>query len=91
MEEIDQGWNERLVGLLSQTNRAYLVALRACGDAALAEDAVQEGFVELLQRSSRDISDEQLPSYFLGIVRNLAMNRLRSSLRLKARAQKART
>ncbi|MCK6471622.1 MAG: RNA polymerase sigma factor [Planctomycetes bacterium] len=62
-----------------QTDRAYMLALRTTGSPALAEEAVQEACVRILQRPPEDRGDEAAAAYFLRTVHGVAVDLTRSS------------
>ena len=79
MEVSDDHWRKQVVGLLDQSNRGYLLALRATNEPAVAEEAVQEAYAHLLQRAPLPLSRNQLVVYFFKIVRGIAIKMSMSS------------
>ncbi|MBE7464213.1 MAG: sigma-70 family RNA polymerase sigma factor [Planctomycetes bacterium] len=75
---------ERLAG---EADRAYCTALRVTGNPALAEEVVQETFLQLLRKPPRDQGPEALLAYFLKAVHGRAVNALRASHRDKRREE----
>lgn len=78
-------WKERLSMLAKESDRAYLVALRAVGAPALAEEAVQEAFAKLVQRPIEDRGVTETQVYFFKMVRGVAIDLLRSERGRKRR------
>lgn len=87
LKEIRAGREEPFLALYREHQGGiFRFALRMCGDAALAEDVVQEVFLNLI----RPVNDESrfdpqrgtLTAYLYGIARNLVRVRLRARGRL---------
>lgn len=73
--------------LLSQADRAFHVALRASGNAAVAEEAVQEAFAVMIRKPPTMRSEAEWTAYFLQVVRGVALNARRGSQREKIREE----
>ena len=91
LKEIRAGREEPFLALYREHQGGiFRFALRMCGDAALAEDVVQEVFLNLIrsvnQESSYDPRRGTLASYLYGIARNLVRGRLRTRGRLHSLA-----
>src|SRR5690606_38557660 len=56
---------------------AFRLALAITGDAAAAEDVVQEAFVRVLSRVADDVDDRPLDGLLHRAARNLALDHLR--------------
>ncbi|HHX65177.1 MAG TPA: sigma-70 family RNA polymerase sigma factor [Chloroflexi bacterium] len=65
--------------------RMYAYALRLTGDAATAEDVLQESLVAAWQGAKRFRGDSQTSTWLLGIVHHKAMNAIRRRERIIAR------
>ncbi|WP_018410493.1 RNA polymerase sigma factor [Methyloversatilis thermotolerans] len=73
--------------LVSRLSRpAHALAWRLTGSGSDAEDVVQEAFCRLWQHGARFEARAQLSTWFLGIVRNLCMDRFR---RIRPQADEA--
>jgi len=76
-----------MAGLDTLVSRYQAGALRLAylltGDYALAEDITQDGFIQVFQRIDRFELDRPFAPWLLGIVANLARERLRSHRRLR--------
>lgn len=72
-------WRTRMAAWAEQTDRAYMLALRTTGSPALAEEAVQEACVRILQRPPEDRGDDAAAAYFLRTVHGVAVDLTRSS------------
>jgi RNA polymerase sigma-70 factor (ECF subfamily) len=73
----EDGWFERLVD--EYQGIAFAVAQRVVGDAAVAEDVVQESFLSIWrQAASYDGGRGSLRTWVLTVVRNRAIDRVRS-------------
>jgi RNA polymerase sigma factor (sigma-70 family) len=79
MDVSEELWRKQVVGLLDQSNRGYLLALRAINEPAIAEEAVQEAYAHLLQRAPISLSRDQLVLYFFKVVRGIAIKMSKSS------------
>jgi RNA polymerase sigma-70 factor (ECF subfamily) len=73
--------------LTAEADRAYLVALRALGDPALAEDAVQEAYARLLRGPLPDLLPGQRWAYWLKTVHGTAVNLAKSSAARRRREE----
>lgn len=71
----------------AEADRAYRIALRACGSTALAEEAVQEAFAQLVQRPPVVTSEDELRGYFFKTVRGKAIDLQRSEARQRRLAE----
>lgn len=79
---------ERIEALAAHADRAYLLALRICGSAAQAEEAVQEAYARLLLKPPpRDLGPEAALAYFLQATRYTAMDLSKSARRRKRREE----
>jgi RNA polymerase sigma-70 factor, ECF subfamily len=73
----DSSWFETLVDEHSAI--AYTVALRVVGDPSIAEEVVQESFLSVWrQATSYDSARGSLRTWLLTVVRNRAIDRIRS-------------
>lgn len=73
--------------LLGQADRAFHVALRASGNAGVAEEAVQEAFIVMIRKPPAMRSEAEWTGYFLQVVRGMALNARRGSQREKIREE----
>lgn len=80
-------WRKRMAAWAEQTDRAYMLALRTTGSPALAEEAVQEACVYILQNPPEDRGDEAAAAYFLKAVHGMAVSTLRSSKHRRQREE----
>lgn len=80
-------WRRRMAGWKEQTDRAYMLALRTTGSPALAEEAVQEACMRILQNPPEDRGDEAAAAYFLKVVRGVAVNLVLSSKNRRQREE----
>lgn len=80
-------WRKRMAAWAEQTDRAYMLALRTTGSPALAEEAVQEACVRILQNPPEDRGDDAAAAYFLKAVHGVAANMLRSSKHRRQREE----
>ena len=76
---IDEARFNRLYTQMAPALRGYLA--RIGGDAALADDLLQETFVRLLQADAGHLADSQLRSYLYRIATNLVRDRWRAMQR----------
>jgi RNA polymerase sigma-70 factor (ECF subfamily) len=72
---------KRVAGLTGKSNRAYLAALRLTGDPELAEEAVQDAFVQLLRHPPADFGEEKYSAYFVKVTCGTARKLLRTRCR----------
>ncbi|MFM8392777.1 MAG: RNA polymerase sigma factor [Acidobacteriota bacterium] len=87
LKEIRAGREEPFLELYREHQGGiFRFALRMCGDAALAEDVVQEVFLNLIRpfngEAGYDPRRGSLTSYLYGMARNLVRGRLRARGRL---------
>lgn len=80
-------WRKRMAAWAEQTDRAYMLALRTTGSPALAEEAVQEACVRILQNPPEDRGDEAAAAYYLKAVHGVAASMLRSSKHRRQREE----
>lgn len=80
-------WRTRMAAWAEQTDRAYMLALRTTGSPALAEEAVQEACVRILQRPPEDRGDDAAAAYFLRTVHGVAVDLTRSSKHRRQREE----
>ncbi|MEY3282420.1 MAG: hypothetical protein RIR86_433 [Acidobacteriota bacterium] len=87
LKEIRAGREEPFLALYREHQGGiFRFALRMCGDAALAEDVVQEVFLNLIRPVNDECSFDSrrgtLTAYLYGVARNLVRVRLRARGRL---------
>jgi RNA polymerase sigma factor (sigma-70 family) len=80
-EWITRPWRDKLVLLFErEKDGAYLVGLRASGNAAIAEDAMQDAFVEMCRRTPPEVEYEGLRAYLFTVIRRVARRSVRRAV-----------
>jgi RNA polymerase sigma-70 factor (ECF subfamily) len=86
LHESRRARDERLIELAADGG-AYLLAWRVTRNRALAEDAIQEAFCQLLRRPPREQDRKGLRAYFLRAVQGQALSMARSGRRRERREE----
>ena len=83
-----KAWSRRVAALTTESNRAFLIALRILDKPALAEEAVQDAYARMLEHPVDGLVGAQASLYLFKTVRSVALNLSMSSQSRKQREEK---